>query len=79
VFQDLSLGQTIANVKEKNGLYILNDVGSTSNIQSPENISLLVSSHLEIMLWHKCLGYPSFVNLKSLYPKLFSNKDPFLF
>jgi hypothetical protein len=73
----------IGSAKESGGLYYF-DIGSES--QSPSKpISINFESFFalnnddNVMLWHLRLGHPSFRYLKYLFPKLFHNKDLYLF
>ena len=75
----------IDNVKKINGLYILkNDVllhkqahlaSCNSILGASNNFSESRNNEQEIMLWHFCLGHPSFLYLKMLFLSLFMNKN----
>src|SRR6516165_6162283 len=65
----------IGSAEERNGLYCLSGIGGFSHANSLNKSSLSASSNSEIMLWHKRLGHPSLSYLKTLYPKLFMNKE----
>ena len=74
VFQDLITGKVIGSAKEREGLYYLvtEEQGKIQDHQIKGNIE----KERELWLIHERLGHPSFVFLKTLYPKLCINLDP---
>lgn len=73
-FEDLTLGRMIGSA-EKGTAYIISVVLVPLCQRSLPNVSFSVVSEFDVMLWHKRLGHPSFIYLKTLYPHLVIIKD----
>lgn len=74
-FQGLSSRRMVGSTDERSALYYLSSIGSSFGQRSLTNVSLFAASNSDVMLWHKPLGHPSFIYLKTLHPHLFVNKD----
>ncbi|XP_024963337.1 uncharacterized protein LOC112503547 [Cynara cardunculus var. scolymus] len=66
LIKDLSSGKMIGSAKECDGPYFLRDISSSSQSPPLEKVSSSTVSNFELILWHKCLGHPSFPYLKAL-------------
>ncbi|RVX06283.1 Retrovirus-related Pol polyprotein from transposon TNT 1-94 [Vitis vinifera] len=89
VLHDLKSGKMIGSAELCSGLYLLtcgqfsNQVSQASCVQSQSMLESFnsvsnskVNKDSEIIMLHYRLGYPSFVYLAKLFPKLFINKNP---
>jgi len=74
IFQDLATGRTIGQARVKDGLYMLEVQGSSSN--SPSLSFISVNSNKTDVWNHHCrLGHLSFKTLRNMFPSLFKNLD----
>jgi len=65
----------IGSVEEKYGLHYVSRDGTAIQNPPSNKTALAVTSNANTLMWHKCLGHPSFTYLKFLYPHLFINKE----
>ncbi|XP_052172603.1 uncharacterized protein LOC127788414 isoform X1 [Diospyros lotus] len=70
--EDQVLGRLIGSAKAMGGLYYLE--GDPLNFWTNDSV-LNVTWNAKVLLRHKHLGHPSFPYLKSLFPKIFINKE----